>query len=280
MIASEIRTVQTMPAASVRSKGRTSKIAVIALNTFRESVRDRVLYNLILFVLLLVCASVFISELSINQETKFIATLGLSSMLVFGALIAIFIGVGLVYKEIDKRTIYNLLSKPVHRHEFIVGKYFGLCMTLLVNTAVMTLGTELALVYVNQGLVPLQLSVLSAAYLIYLELALLVAVALMFSTFSTPMLAALYTFAVYVIGHFSADLKLAAELSESTVVRGVLTVLYYVVPNLSNFGFITEASHGQVVPLRMAVSATVYAIVYISILLSASVLIFQRRNFK
>ncbi len=280
MIASEIRTVQTMPAASVRSKGRTSKIAVIALNTFRESVRDRVLYNLILFVLLLVCASVFISELSINQETKFITTLGLSSMLVFGALIAIFIGVGLVYKEIDKRTIYNLLSKPVHRHEFIVGKYFGLCVTLLVNSAVMMLGTELALVYVNHGLVPLQLSALSAAYLIYLELALLVALALMFSTFATPMLAALYTFAVYVIGHFSADLKLAAELSESAVVRGLLTVLYYIVPNLSNFGFITEASHGQVVPLRMAVSATLYAIVYISILLSASVLIFQRRNFK
>jgi Cu-processing system permease protein len=280
MIASEIRTVQTMPAASIRSKGRTSKIAVIALNTFRESVRDRVLYNLILFVLLLVCASVFISELSINQETKFITTLGLSSMLVFGALIAIFIGVGLVYKEIDKRTIYNLLSKPVHRHEFIIGKYFGLCMTLLVNSAVMMLGIELALVYVNHGLVPLQLSALSAAYLIYLELALLVALALMFSTFATPMLAALYTFAVYVIGHFSADLKLAAELSESALVRGLLTVFYYIVPNLSNFGFITEASHGQVVPLRMAVSATVYAIVYISILLSASVLIFQRRNFK
>jgi ABC-type transport system involved in multi-copper enzyme maturation permease subunit len=280
MIASEIRTVQTMPAASIRSKGRTSKIAVIALNTFRESVRDRVLYNLILFVLLLVCASVFISELSINQETKFITTLGLSSMLVFGAVIAIFIGVGLVYKEIDKRTIYNLLSKPVHRHEFIIGKYFGLCMTLLVNSAVMMLGIELALVYVNHGLVPLQLSALSAAYLIYLELALLVALALMFSTFATPMLAALYTFAVYVIGHFSADLKLAAELSESALVRGLLTVFYYIVPNLSNFGFITEASHGQVVPLRMAVSATVYAIVYISILLSASVLIFQRRNFK
>lgn len=280
MIASEIRTIQIMPAASVRSKGRTGKIAVIALNTFRESVRDRVLYNLILFVLLLVCASVFISELSINQETKFIATLGLSSMLVFGALIAIFIGVALVYKEIDKRTIYNLLSKPVHRHEFIVGKYFGLCVTLLVNSAVMTLGTELALVYVNHGLMPLQVSVLSAAYLIYLELALLVAVALMFSTFATPMLAALYTFAVYVIGHFSADLKLAAELSESVIVRGVLTVFYYVVPNLSNFGFITEASHGQVVPMRMAVSATIYAIVYISILLSTAVLIFQRRNFK
>ena len=280
MIASEIRTLQTLSAVSTRSKSRVNKIAVIALNTFRESVRDRVLYNLILFVLILVCASVFISELSINQETKFIATLGLSAMLVFGALIAIFIGVALVYKEIDKRTIYNLLSKPVHRHEFIIGKYLGLCMTLLVNSAVMILCAELALMYVNHGFVPLQVSVLSAGYLIYLELALIVAVALMFSSFSTPMLAALFTFAVYVIGHFSADLKLAAELSQSALIRGLLTLLYYVVPNLSNFGFITEASHGQEVPLRMALSATVYAVVYISILLSASVLIFQRRNFK
>ena len=280
MIAGEIRTAHMIPAVAIRNKGRVNKIAVIALNTFRESIRDRVLYNLILFVLLLVCASVFISELSIHQETKFIATLGLSAMLVFGALIAIFIGVGLVYKEIDKRTIYNLLSKPVHRYEFIIGKYFGLCMTLLVNSAVMMLCAELALAYVNHGLLPLQLSVLSAGYLIYLELALLVAVALMFSSFSTPMLAALYTFAVYVIGHFSADLKLGAEMSESVLVRGMLRVLYYAVPNLSNFGFITEASHGEEAPLRMILSATLYAVVYISILLSASVLIFQRRNFK
>jgi ABC-type transport system involved in multi-copper enzyme maturation permease subunit len=280
MIAGEIRTVQTMSAVAVQSKSRVNKIAVIALNTFRESIRDRVLYNLILFVLLLVCASVFISELSINQETKFIATLGLSSMLVFGALIAIFIGVGLVYKEIDKRTIYNLLSKPVHRYEFIIGKYFGLCMTLLINSAVMMLCAELALLYVNKGPMSLQVSVLAAGYLIYLELALLVAVALMFSSFSTPMLAALFTFAVYVIGHFNADLKLAAQLSESVLVRSVLTMLYYAIPNLSNFGFITEASHDHVVPLHMALSATLYAVVYISILLSASVLIFQKKNFK
>lgn len=280
MIASEIRTVQMMSAVAIGNKSRVNKIAVIALNTFRESIRDRVLYNLILFVLILVCASVFISELSIGQETKFIATLGLSSMLVFGALIAIFIGVGLVYKEIDKRTIYNLLSKPVHRHEFIIGKYFGLCMTLLVNSAVMILGTELALVYVNNGFLPLQVSVLSAGYLIYLELTLLVAVALMFSSFSSPMLAALFAFAVYVIGHFSADLKLAAEMAESGLVRVVLTVLYYAVPNLSNFGFITEASYGQDASLRMILSATLYTVVYVSILLSASVMIFQRRNFK
>ncbi|MEN3330726.1 MAG: hypothetical protein V7641_91 [Blastocatellia bacterium] len=261
-------------------RGGMNKIGVIALNTFRESVRDRVLYNLVLFVLILVGASIFISELSVNQETKFIATLGLSSMLVFGALIAIFIGVGLVYKEIDRRTIYNLLSKPVHRHEFIIGKYFGLCLTLLVNSAVMLVAIELALMYVNRGFTPLQWPVLVAGLFIYVEMALLVAIALMFSSFSTPMLAALFTFALYVIGHFSADLKLAAGLSQSFAVRLALNIAYYLVPNLKNFNFIAQASHGEVVEAARAVWAILYAIVYISILLSAAVLIFQRRNFK
>jgi ABC-type transport system involved in multi-copper enzyme maturation permease subunit len=102
----------------------------------------------------------------------------------------------------------------------------------------------------------------------------------MFSSFSTPMLAALFSFAVYVIGHFSKDLLAMASLSSSITTRVALTILYYLLPNLSNFGFITEASHGQIVPLRMGVSATVYAIVYTGILLSAAVLIFQKRNFK
>jgi ABC-type transport system involved in multi-copper enzyme maturation permease subunit len=168
----------------------------------------------------------------------------------------------------------------VHRHEFILGKYLGLCLTLLVNTAVMVLATELALLYVNGKFVPLQAAVLAASFLIYLELALLVAVALMFSSFSTPMLAALFSFAVYVIGHFSKDLLVMASISSSSMTRVVLTILYYLLPNLSNFGFITEASHGRVVPISMAGSASVYAVVYIGILLSAAVLIFQKRNFK
>lgn len=274
------KVIETTPAeVSVNSSGA-RRVWAIALNTFRESVRDRVLYNLILFVLILVAASVFVSDLSLDMESQFTAALGMSAMLVFGALIAIFIGVALVYKEIDKRTIYSLVSKPVHRHEFIIGKYAGLCLTLLVNSAVMVLGTELALLYVNGKFVPLHSAVLAASFLVYLELALLVAVALMFSSFTTPLLAALFSFAAYVIGHFSRDLLDMAALSNSAATRIVLTALYYVLPNLSNFGFITEASHGRIVPLRMAVSATVYVIVYAGILLSAAVVIFQKRNFK
>lgn len=280
MALSEVRVLEALAPRVTFKSSAVRRVRAIASNTFRESVRDRVLYNLILFVLILVAASVFVSDLSLDMESQFTAALGISAMLVFGALIAIFIGVGLVYKEIDKRTIYSLLSKPVHRHEFIIGKYLGLCLTLLVNSTVMVLGTELALLGVNGKFVPLQTAVLAASYLVYLELALLVAVALMFSSFTTPMLAALFSFAVYVIGHFSRDLLQAAALSNSAVTRAVLTAAYYLLPNLSNFGFIAEASHGRMVPLRMALSATAYALVYISILLSASILIFQRRNFK
>ena len=280
MVATEMNDVDEILAQPVGIQPRMARIGVIAANTFRESVRDRVLYNLVLFVLILVGASVFISELSVNQEAKFIATLGLSSMLVFGGLIAIFIGVGLVYKEIDRRTIYNLLSKPVHRHEFIIGKYLGLCLTLFVNSAVMLVAIELALMYVNHGFSPLQWPVFVAGALIYAELALLVAIALMFSSFSTPLLAALFSFALYVIGQFSADLKLAAGLAQSPFVRTLVRLLYYLVPNLGNFNFITSASHGEVVDGARVAWAAIYAIVYISILLSASVLIFERRNFK
>ena len=280
MVTDQITMVSRIASHSISKPSSLRRVRAIALNTFRESIRDRVLYNLILFVLILVAASVFVSDLSLDMESQFTAALGLSAMVVFGALIAIFIGVGLVYKEIDKRTIYSLLSKPVHRHEFIIGKYAGLCLTLLVNTAVMVLATELALLYVNGKFVPLQTAVLAASYLIYLEMALLVAVALMFSSFSTPMLAALFSFAIYVIGHFSKDLLVMASISSSTMTRVVLTTLYYLLPNLSNFGFITEASHGRILPIGIAVPATVYAIVYVGILLSAAVLIFQKRNFK
>jgi ABC-type transport system involved in multi-copper enzyme maturation permease subunit len=279
MTETRVTEVAAAPPSEYSSTGK-ARVRVIALNTFRESIRDRVLYNLILFVLILVGASVFVSDLSVNIETEFTAALGLSAMLVFGAFIAIFIGIGLVYKEIDKRTIYNLLSKPVHRYEFILGKYLGLCVTLLVNSVVMLLATELAILYVNGGFVRLQVAVLAAAYLVYLELSLLIAVALMFSSFSTPLLSALFSFAVYIIGNFSRDLLQMAAISDSVVAQAVLKVIYYLVPHLSNFSFITEASHGKIVPAGMALSATVYAIVYIGILLSAAMLIFQKRNFK
>jgi len=256
------------------------RISAIARNAFREAVRDRVLYNLVLFVLLLTAASIFIGELSGGQERKVIVDLGLSAMLLFCMFIAIFVGVGLVYKEIERRTIYAVFSKPVGRGEFLVGKYLGLCFTLLVNVLVMGVGVSLALLYVSRGWDPLIPTIWPAVLLIYMQLMLLTAVALLFSSFSSPALSALLTFLVFVIGHFSADLKILAASLSSTSARWVFTGLYYLLPNLANYSFITPAAHGRTPPVGFVLANALYGLVYITVILAAATLIFSRRNFK
>jgi ABC-type transport system involved in multi-copper enzyme maturation permease subunit len=256
------------------------QIASIARNTFREAVRDRVLYNLVLFVLLLTGAAVFIGELSGGQERKIIVDLGLSAMLLFGVFIAIFVGVGLVYKEIERRTVYAIFSKPIGRGEFLVGKYLGLCLTLLVNVIVMGAGVSLALLYVSRGWDPLALSIWPAILLIYVELMILTVVALLFSCFSSPALSALLTFFVFIIGHFNADLKGLANSMSSSAARWLFRSLYYLLPNLSNLSFITPAAHGEMPAVGLAAASIVYAVIYISLTLAAATLIFRRRNFK
>ena len=261
-------------------QGKLWRIAAIARNAFREAVRDRVLYNLVLFMLLLTGASIFIGELSGGQERKVIVDLGLSAMLLFGVFIAIFVGVGLVYKEIERRTIYAVFSKPVGRGEFLVGKYLGLCLTLLVNVVVMGVGVSVALLYVSKGWDPLIPTIWPAVLLIYMELMLLTAISLLFSSFSSPALSALLTFMVFIIGHFSADLKSLAGSLGSSSARTLFTGLYYVLPNLANYSFITPAAHGRAPSAGFVFATGLYALVYIAVILAAATLVFSRRNFK
>ncbi len=256
------------------------RVATIARNTFREAVRDRVLYNLVLFVLLLIAAAIFLGELSAAQETKVIVDIGLSACLLFGAFLAIFVGTGLVYKEIERRTIYAIFAKPVGRGEFLAGKYLGLCLTLAVNVAVMGTGVSLALVYVRGGWDALALSIWPTIGLILLELMILVAVALLFSAFSTPTLSALLSFAIFIIGHFSSDLKTFAASTGTQSARLFFGALYYLLPSFSHYSFITPAAHGQVPSLMHFAGALLYAVVYVTVLLAAASLIFNRRNFK
>jgi ABC-type transport system involved in multi-copper enzyme maturation permease subunit len=265
---------------NVASSSSLQRIFAIARNAFREAVRDRVLYNLVIFVLLLTGCAIFLGELSGGEEAKIIVDMGLTSMLVFGAFIAIFVGVGLVYKEIEKRTVYAIFAKPVGRGEFLVGKYLGLCLTLLVNTAVMGVGVSLALLYVKKGWNPLALSIWPSVFMIYCELIILTAVALLFSSFSSPALSALLTFFILIIGNFSADMKLFAERLESSTAKLFFTALYYLLPNLSHFNFITPAGHGSKPPAAMVGGGLLYAVVYSSVLLAVATLIFNRRNFK
>ena len=257
-----------------------SRIHTIARNAFREAVRDRVLYNLVLFVLLLTVSAIFLGELSAAQEAKIIVDLGLSAMLLFGTFIAIFVGTGLVYKEIERRTLYAILAKPVGRGEFLLGKYLGLCLTLAVNVFVMGVGISLALLYVKRGYDPLALRIWPAVALIYIELLIIVAVALLFSSFSTPALSALLTFAVFVIGHFSADLKTLAAATGTTVARVFFGLLFYLLPNLSHYTKLTDAGHGLMPAPAAFVAALAYALVYVAVLLAAATFVFNRRNFK
>jgi ABC-type transport system involved in multi-copper enzyme maturation permease subunit len=256
------------------------RVFAIARNAFREAVRDRVLYNLVVFVLLLIAGAIFLSEISAGQEAKIIVDLGLSAILLFGVFIAIFVGVGLVYKEIERRTLYAILSKPIGRGEFLLGKYLGLCLTLLVNVAIMGVGLSLALIYVQRGWDPLVARIWPAIFLIYIELAILTGVAMLFSAFSSPALSALLAFFVFVIGHFSADLKTLATSMGSAPSRWVFAGLYYLLPNFANYNAITAAAHGQVIDGRALAAGAGYGLVYIAVLLAATTLIFSRRNLK
>lgn len=256
------------------------RIAAIARNAFREAVRDRVLYNLVLFVLLLTLAAIYLGELSGGQERKIIVDLGLSAMLLFGVFIAIFVGVGLVYKEIERRTIYAIFSKPVGRGEFIVGKYLGLCLTILVNLLLMGAGVSLALIYVRRGWEPLALTIWPAILLIYFELMILTGVALLFSSFSSPALSALLTFFVFIIGHFSSDLKALSMSLASGTARLFFRCIYYLLPNLANYSFITPAAHGQTPTTATLLGAALYAGFFIVVILAITTLVFSRRNFK
>lgn len=254
------------------------RIFSIASNTFREAVRDRVLYNLVLFVLLLTASAIFLGELTAGQEARTIVNLGLGACLIFGAFISIFVGVSLVSKEIEKRTVYAIFSKPISRAEFILGKYFGLCLTLLVNVLVMGVGVSLALLYV--GGKDFALLIWGAIFLIYLELTILIAVAILFSSFSSPALSALLSFFVFIIGHFSASLNDLAGNLGSSFAKYFFGVIYYVLPNLSLYVFRTETAHGIAPPSSMIFGALGYAAVYVAILLVITILIFSRRNFK
>ncbi|HYX28766.1 MAG TPA: ABC transporter permease subunit [Pyrinomonadaceae bacterium] len=252
----------------------------VARNAFREAVRDRVLYNLVLFVLLLTGGAIFLGELSGGQETKIIIDLGLSAMLLFGVFIAIFVGVGLVYKEIERRTLYAILAKPVGRGQFLIGKYLGLCLTLLINVAVMGIGVSLALIYIRRGWDPLAVRIWPAVLMIYFELTIMTAVALLFSTFSSPALSALLTFFVFLIGHFSADLKAIANGNSSIAARALFRALYYLLPNLTNYSVITPAAHGVAPDVQAIGLGAAYAVVYSTVLLALATMVFSGRNFK
>jgi ABC-type transport system involved in multi-copper enzyme maturation permease subunit len=265
-------------------------VSSVAVNVFRESVRDRVPYNLVLFAVLLIGSSFLLGQLTAAQDVKIIKDLGLAATSIFGLFIAVFIGIGLVSKEVERRSIYSLLAKPISRPQFIAGKYAGLVLTLLVNVAIMAAALYLVLGYLTwretevvrsswdaPGTDP---ALLKAFLLIFVELMLITAIALFFSTFSTPILSAALTFGLYIAGHFNADLKNFDAVVDSKPAIWLARGMYHVLPDLSAFDVKTQVVHGLPVSPGYLASTAGYGFLYIAALLFAATVIFTRRDFK
>jgi ABC-type transport system involved in multi-copper enzyme maturation permease subunit len=266
------------------------RVGLVALHVFKESVRDRVLYSIVAFAIVLVAASFLIGEITAGQDLKIIKDLGLATIELAGLIMAVFIGIGLVAREIDRRSIYSLLAKPLPRWEFVVGKFAGLVLTIGVNLGLMTAAFYLLLAWMGWS-APEQIrksweapaadpAILLAVAMILAELVVVTAIALFFSTFSSSALLSLVlTMGVWVAGVESADLRHFGNLVVSPAAP-LVSALGWIVPAFGAFDIKAAIVHGERVSHALVAWRAVYAIVYSAAALGASVFVFSRREFR
>ncbi len=253
------------------------RILAVASNTFKETIRNRILVNILLFAVFLILLSLVVGEWSMGHQVKVIKDFGLSAMSLFGLLIAVFIGIRLMVQEMEQRTIYLILSKPIRRWEFVLGKYLGLAATLAVNVALMAAALW-AVGLMQEGRV--DLSLIPAILLIYLEILLIVAFALLFSTITSPTLAAVFTLCVYVIGHTTAFIREFITVHPDKGFHWLLRIIYLVMPNLENLNLKAAAVEHSALPPHAAMFGALYGLGYIAFILMLTVLIFENKDLK
>ncbi|MCS7258680.1 MAG: ABC transporter permease [candidate division WOR-3 bacterium] len=252
------------------------KLNAIIINTFRESVRDKVFIAIIIFSIITMLGARVIKPLTLGEEAKVIKDIGLNSITFFSVLIAILVGGRLVYKEIEKRTIYLILSRPVSKTTFIIGKYLGLLLVLFDSILIMTGVFYLFLLFLR---IPANYFLVWAIIMTFFELAIITAIAIFFSTFTTPITSAIFTFAIYFIGHLTPDLKNLARIAKSPVITFMSDVLYYLLPNLANFNVKAQVVHNLVIDYRVTILTILYGIVYSAFIMFLSCLIFRNKDF-
>ena len=254
-----------------------NRIWAIATNTHREAIRDRVLYSLLFFACVMLVASLVTEEISIGDQAKIMRGTAMGAISLFSSVIAMFLGVSLVYKELERKTIYTIASKPIPRWMFVLGKYGGLLLTLGVNLAIMAalyalvLGTRLGMPHP---------SLLAFLGLLFVELMLLTAWATLFSTYSGPTTASAFTLAVFVIGHLADDIWSFGHQAESPSVQRLSEFLYWALPNFEVFNVQPEATHELAISWTRIATASAYGFAYTAVVLIAAILVFQQRDFK
>lgn len=255
------------------------RILSIMANTFRESIRNKILYAILAFALFVIGLTFFLADLSMGDLARIILDVGLASIHVFGVIMAVFIGITLVSHEVERKTVYLILSKPVPRWEFVVGKALGLGLTLALTTLVMA--CVLFVVHAGYrygGRAETGIFVASAG--IYMELVLLVCLASFFSTFTTSVLSAIFTLSMFTIGHVTKDLLVFGEQASAPAVRWTAKVLFYLLPNLENFNWKNDIVYGGARSLSSVLLAAGYLTAYAGAVLLLACLLFSRKDFK
>ena len=250
---------------------------LIARNTFREVVRDRVLAGITLGGLALLVLTRLATPLAMGEGLRLTVDLGLSSISWLGQLVILTVGSALVSKEIDKRTIFNLLSRPLSRPVYLIGKWMGLSAALAAVAA--TLGLALYLMLVALGHAAYALPLAQAVYLATLELAVVTSIAVMFSALSTPVLSALYTLGLFLAGEWCDDLRAFATHAPGGL-KTMLESIANLLPNLPLFNMRTLAAHGEPTTLLHLGLATGYALLYAGCVLMLASAAFESRDFR
>ncbi len=251
------------------------RILAVAQNTFRESVRDKVLYVLLLFAGVVIIGSKAIGWISIGQDIKIIKDLSLAGMSIFGALIAIFVGTSLVYKEIDKKTIYTIIAQPLHRYEFVIGKYLGLLALIFGVILLMSMMSAIYIVILGGEI---NHWYFIASFLVFMKLLLVTALSVLFSTLSSPILGAIIVFCFYVFGHATGVLIDLPRQFEGSWSKPVLEGLYYVLPNFANFDIRSEVVNGVPVSYSYVTYIIIYGVLYSTFFIYLAILMFQRKD--
>jgi len=252
------------------------KIRAVASNTFKEAIRDRVLYLLLFFAVISLISSRILALLTVGDKIKIIMDVGLASISLFGVLMAILMGTGLVYKEIDKKTIYTLLSKPINRLQFLLGKFFGLMATLFIMLVFMSL-IFIIIFLLYSGQITWKFFV--SLGFVFLELCLITSVALLFSCFSTPILSSIFSLSFYVIGHLSWGLETLIKKMKPGITKFLTQAVYALLPDLENFNFKSEVVHNLAIPPKIFLFSFLYGIIYTFFILVLAMLVFRRRDF-
>ncbi len=253
----------------------------VARNAFREAIRDRVLFSLVFFAVLMVGAAVLFSQMSFGISAQSLVNFSLAAITALGVILAVFLGNQLVAKEIERRTLYTLLAHPVRRGQFLLGKFAGLAATVAVNCGLMGVTLLLALAYVLPGhWAAGEAAVIAALYLILLALAVLIAIALLFSCFASPVMAALFSLAVFIIGNFDQNLRRLGSTAHSWLGGHAAILVADVLPNFGGFNVAAAAAHFQPIAWRLLGWDTLYAIVYAGVALVLATAVFAGRDLK